>query len=43
MPAISALKLTKGLALLWRSKRLLQEDTGVPIKVLMVTLVYILN
>lgn len=43
MLAISALKLIEGLALLWRSKRLLQEDTGGPLEVFMVTLVYILN
>lgn len=43
MPAVSALKLIEGLALLWRSKRLVKEDTSGPIEVLIVRLVYILN
>lgn len=43
IPAILALKLIEGLALLLGSKRLLQEDTSGPMKVLMVQLVYILN
>lgn len=43
MPAISALKLIEGLALLWRSKRLPQDETGGPIEVLTVTLALFLN
>lgn len=41
MPAILALTLIEDLALLWRSKRLLEEDAGGPMEVSMVTLVNI--